>query len=56
MTQPLKLITGDIGNAFVQALTTEKVWSRAGREFGNREGCVVIIKKALYGLDTSAWR
>ena len=56
MNQNLKLITGDIGNAFVQALTTEKVWSRAGREFRNREGCVVIIKKALYGLATSARR
>ena len=56
MNEDLNLVTGDIGNAFVQALTTEKVWSRAGREFGNREGCVVIIKKALYGLATSAQR
>jgi len=50
----LKMITGDIGNAFVQALTQEKIWSKAGPEFGNKEGCKIIFKKALYGLATSA--
>ena len=41
----LKIVTGDIGNAFVQALTKEKIWSRAGPEFGDRQGCTVIFKK-----------
>ena len=50
----LKIVTGDIGNAFVQAMTKEKIWSKAGPEFGKRQGCKIIIKKALYGLATSA--
>ena len=54
MKHDLKIITGDIGNAFVQALTKEKIWSNAGPEFGDRQGCKVIFKKALYGLATSA--
>ena len=32
----LKIVTGDIGNAFVQAMTKEKIWSKAGPEFGER--------------------
>jgi hypothetical protein len=54
MNEGLEFMTGDIGNAFVHAFTKEKVYSKAGKEFGNREGCVVVIKKALYGLATSA--
>ena len=50
----LNFITGDIGNAFVQAQTQEKIYSKAGPEFGPRSGCIVILKKALYGLSTSA--
>ena len=37
----------------------EKVWARAGPEFGSdREGQVVVIVRALYGLKSSgaAWR
>ncbi|MGH3054901.1 MAG: reverse transcriptase domain-containing protein, partial [Gaiellaceae bacterium] len=49
----LSIATGDIGNAFVHADCQELVYSRAGPEFGRREGCVVIVKKALYGLVTS---
>lgn len=54
LKQKLKIVTGDIGNAFVQALTNEKIWSKAGPEFGPRQGCKIIFKKALYGLATSA--
>ena len=50
----LKIITADIGNAFIQACTKEKIYSRCGPEFGDRNGCVIEIKKALYGLSTSA--
>ncbi|MGH7955315.1 MAG: reverse transcriptase domain-containing protein, partial [Gloeomargaritales cyanobacterium] len=49
----LDIVTGDIGNAFVHADCREKVYSRAGPEFGQREGCIIIIMKALYGLVTS---
>ena len=54
MNENLKFVTGDIGNAFVQANTKEKIYSIAGPEFGEKEGSVVIVKKALYGLATSA--
>ena len=45
---------GDVGNAFVTAETREKVYFIAGREFGERQGMTVIIRKALYGLASSA--
>ena len=56
MNENLNLVTGDISNAFIQADTHEKIYSVAGPEFGDREGSVVLIKKALYGLATSARR
>ena len=44
----------DIGNAYLEALTSEKVCIRAGPEFGPElEGHLLIIYKALYGLKTS---
>ena len=43
----------DIGNAYLEALTSEKVCIRAGPEFGDLEGHLLIIYKALYGLKTS---
>ena len=53
----LQQLCGDVGNAFVNAFTKEKVYAIAGPEFGKeREGQVVIIVKALYGLATSAER
>lgn len=48
--QGLKVLCGDISNAYVNAETTEKVYAKAGPEFGDRKGKIVIIKKALYGL------
>lgn len=50
----LKALCGDVGNAFVTAETREEVYFIAGREFGERQGMTVIIKKALYGLASSA--
>jgi len=52
--EDLKFVTVDIGNALVQADTNEKIFTIAGPEFGDKEECVVILKKALYGLSTSA--
>ena len=50
----LKELCGDIGNAFIQAKTNEKIYTRCGSAFGSREGCIAIIVRALYGLTTSA--
>ena len=43
----------DIGNAYLEAKTREKVCIRAGPEFGELEGHLLIIYKALYGLRSS---
>ena len=46
----------DIGNAYLEAYTEEKLYIRAGPEFGDREGRILIISKALYGLKSSGLR
>ena len=46
----LKIMAGDVGNAYLEALTKEKVYIIAGPEFGKLEGTIMIINKALYGL------
>ena len=52
----LELWSTDIGNAYLEAETNEKVVIRAGPEFGELEGHMMIIVKALYGLRTSGLR
>ena len=51
-------LCGDVGNAFVNSFTNEKVYCRAGPEFGPLEGKTLIVVKSLYGLKSSAerWR
>ena len=46
----------DIGNAYLEARTNEKLYIIAGSEFGDRAGHTLIIHKALYGLRTSGLR
>ena len=43
----------DIGNAYLEAYTTEKVAIIAGPEFGPLEGHTLIVSRALYGLRMS---
>ena len=52
----LKLTGGDVGNAYLEACTTEKVCVHAGPKFGPLEGHLLVIEKALYGLRTSGAR
>ena len=47
MNEGLNMIVGDIGNAFVPAYTEEKIWSRAGSEFGDKEGSVIILNNYM---------
>ena len=49
----LKLTQGDIGNAYLESYTQEKVYFVAGPEFGQKSGHTFIIEKALYGLCSS---
>jgi hypothetical protein len=46
----------DVGNAYLEANTKEKVYIVAGSEFGKLEGHILVISKALYGLRTSGLR
>jgi hypothetical protein len=43
----------DIGNTYLEAKTAEKVCIKAGPEFGELQGNLLIIDKALYGLRLS---
>jgi hypothetical protein len=49
----IELWSTDIGNAYLEAYTAEKLFIVAGPEFGELEGHMLIISKALYGLRTS---
>ena len=44
------MMVGDISNTFITTPCTEQIWSKAGPEFGHKEGAIVTLKKALYGL------
>ena len=50
----LKVLCGDIGNAFVTAPCLEKVYSRAGPEFGECHNSIMVLTKALYWLRSSS--
>jgi len=54
----LELFAADVGNVYLSVPCREKIWTRARKEFGSNEGCIMIIVRALYGLKTSgvAWR
>ena len=43
----------DIGNAYLEAFTDEKLYTVAGPEFQELEGYILIFLKALYGLKSS---
>lgn len=50
----LEMWATDVGNAYLEAITKEKLYIVAGTEFGPElEGHVLIIYKALYGLRSS---
>ena len=54
----IDILAADVGNAYLNAPTREKVYSTAGKEFGSKAGSTIIIVRALYGLKSSgaAWR
>ena len=52
----LDLWGADIGNAYLQAFTDEKLYIVAGPEFQELEGYILIFLKALYGLKSSGKR
>ena len=46
----------DIGNAYLEEFTDEKLYIVAGPEFQELEGYILIFLKALYGLKSSGKR
>jgi len=52
----LEVWATDIGNAYLEAKTQEKLYIIAGSEFGELEGHILVIEKALYGLRSSGKR
>jgi Reverse transcriptase (RNA-dependent DNA polymerase) len=52
----LEIWATDIGNAYLEVFTSEKVYIIAGPEFGECEGHILVISKALYSLQSSGVR
>ena len=52
----LEIWSTDIGNAYLEAMTSERVYIIAGPEFGDLDGHILVIHKALYGLRSSGAR
>ena len=52
----MQLYAADIGNAYLEAKTKEKLYFVAGSEFGELAGHTLVINKALYGLKSSGLR
>ena len=48
--------TTDIGNAYIQSYTREKIVVRAGKEFGDQADHLLIVSKSLYGLISTGIR
>ena len=56
MPLSLKWRGADIGNAYLEAFTDEKLYIVAGPEFQELEGYILIFLKALYGVKSSGKR
>lgn len=52
----LPIWSTDIGNAYLEAMTSERVCIVTGPEFGPLKGHTLVIYKALYGLRSSGLR
>lgn len=50
----LKLMVGDSTSAYLMALTKELIFFKAGPEFMEKEGHLIILRKSLHGLRTSS--
>ena len=48
------VLSADVQNAFLTAPNKEKIYLKAGIEFGDDQGKVYIVDKALYGLKSAS--
>ena len=49
----LEILSCDIQNAYLTAECQEKIWTRAGPEFGAESGMIMIFRMPLYGLKSN---
>ena len=49
----LKVLSGDIQNAYLTTPNKEKIFMKAGPEFGANEGKLFTVERALYGLKSA---
>jgi hypothetical protein len=49
----LELWVTDIGYAYIEATTKERVYIVGGSDFEEQEGDTLVVHKALYGLRSS---
>lgn len=47
------ILIGDIGSAYLNAKTKEKIYTKLGVEFGTKAGLTATVQKTLYGLKSS---
>ena len=47
------MLSGDIGSAYLNAETKEKIFTSLGAEFGEDIGLKTVVKKDIYGLKPS---
>ena len=38
-------------SSYLTEVCREKIWTRAGPEFGSEEGTIMVVKMAIYGLN-----
>lgn len=50
----LEVLGADVQNAFLTARCREKVWIKAGSEFGADQGKTLLVVRALYGLKSAS--
>ena len=43
----------NISSAYLEAFKKEQLFVKAGPEVGDQEGHILLVEKALYGLQTS---
>ena len=49
----LDIMACDIHNEYLTELFREKIWTFSEPEFGEKEGTLMLVKMALYGLKSS---
>ena len=54
----LDICACDIGDAYLNDICQEKLWTKAGSEYGSEKEYVFLIVRTLYGLKPlgAAWR